>query len=99
MTITLDLPLDTETRLLRTALREGQTLPEYMLSLAETEALRQQEWEDSVFLRYERHELTHGEAASLLGLTRADFLQELGHRGISPFQYSAAQVLAEAGLE
>ncbi|MDQ2800334.1 MAG: UPF0175 family protein [Armatimonadota bacterium] len=99
MTITLDLPPDTESRLRRSANRQGQTLGEFLRLLAEAEARRQRESEEDVFARYERRELTHGEAASLLGLTRADFLRELGRRGLSPFQYDATEVLAEAGLE
>lgn len=99
MTLTLELPAETETRLRRSAAREGRTLADYVRSLAETEARRQREFEDDIFARYEGRELTHGEAASLLGVPRADFLAELGRRGLSVFQYDAAQVLSEAGLE
>lgn len=99
MTLTLELPPETETRLRRSAAREGRTLADYVRRLAEAEAQRQREREDEIFARYNRQELTHGEAASLLGLTRTDFLGELGRRGLSPFQYEAAQVLSEAGIE
>lgn len=53
---------------------------------------------NSVLARYARRELTHGEAARLLSVSRAALLEELAQRGISPFQYDAAKVLAEAGL-
>ncbi len=99
MTLTLELPPETETRLRRSAAREGRTLADYVRLLAEAEGRRLREREDEVFARYERRELTHGEAAALLGLTRADFLGELGRRGLSPFQYEADAVLSEAGLE
>lgn len=47
---------------------------------------------------YEQGELTHGQSARAMGLSRAAFLDELGRCGLSPFQYDAAEVLAEAGL-
>jgi len=98
MTLTLELPPETEARLRRAADREGQTLAAWVRTLAEAEAGRQRALDDDACARCQRQELTQGEAASLLGLTRAAFLRELGARGLSPFQYNAAPVLAEAGL-
>ncbi len=98
MTLTLELPPETEARLRRAADREGQTLAAWVRTLAEAEAERQGSSDEDACTRYQRQELTHGEAASLLGVTRAGFLAEIGRRGVSPFQYAATQVLAEAGL-
>ncbi len=93
MTLTLELPPETEARLRRAADREGQTLAAWVRTLAEAEAGRQRALDDDACARCQRQE-----PASLLGLTRAAFLRELGARGLSPFQYNAAPVLAEAGL-
>ena len=108
MTVTLTLKPDTADRLRRHAARQGQTLADYLQTLADADASSDKDSPNAshqglqkaseVFARYERHELTHGEAAALLGLTRAEFLNELGRRGLSPFQYGVAEVLAEAGL-
>lgn len=53
---------------------------------------------EAVLALYEQGELTHGQSARAMGLSRAEFLDELGRRGLSPFQYDADEVLAEAGL-
>lgn len=53
---------------------------------------------EAILALYEQGELTHGQSARAMGLSRADFLDELGQRGLSPFQYDADEVLAEAGL-
>ncbi|MCB1032427.1 MAG: UPF0175 family protein, partial [Acidobacteria bacterium] len=43
--------------------------------------------------------LSQGRAAEVAGLSRAAFVDALGGFGVSPFQYSAAEVLAEAARE
>lgn len=53
---------------------------------------------EAILALYEQGELTHGQSARAMGLSRAAFLDELGWRGLSPFQYNADEVLAEAGL-
>src|SRR5262249_12307340 len=48
---------------------------------------------------YELRLLSQEQAASVAGLPRAAFLDALGRFGVSPFQYGADEILAEAGLE
>ena len=45
---------------------------------------------------YELGLLTQGKAAEVAGMSRAAFLTALGRLQISPFQTSAAEVIAEA---
>ncbi len=48
---------------------------------------------------YERGMVSQGKAAEIAGLCREDFIMALGQFDISPFQYSAKEVLREAGYE
>ncbi|RKZ52499.1 MAG: UPF0175 family protein [Candidatus Parabeggiatoa sp. nov. 3] len=48
---------------------------------------------------YERGLISQGKAAEIAGLCREDFIMALGQFDISPFQYSAEEVLREAGYE
>lgn len=48
---------------------------------------------------YEMGKLSQGKAAEIAGLSREDFLMELAKFDVSPFQYSAEEVLKEAGYE
>lgn len=48
---------------------------------------------------YEMGEVSQEKAAELAGLCREDFLNALFRYNISPFQYSANEVLQEAGYE
>lgn len=45
---------------------------------------------------YEMGRLSQGRAAEIAGVSRADFLEALGRFGVSPFQYSAEEAVAEA---
>ncbi len=45
---------------------------------------------------YELRMVSQERAAEIAGLSRAEFLDALGRFGVSPFQYSAAQVSADA---
>lgn len=45
---------------------------------------------------YEMGRLSQGRAAEIAGVSRADFLEALGRFGVSPFQYSAEEAIAEA---
>jgi len=45
---------------------------------------------------YEMGRLSQSRAAEIAGLSRAAFLATLGRFGVSPFQYSADEILAEA---
>lgn len=40
--------------------------------------------------------LSQGRAAEIAGLPRVAFLEALGRFGVSPFQYSADEIIAEA---
>ena len=40
--------------------------------------------------------LSQGRSAEIGGVSRADFLEALGRFGVSPFQYSAEEAIAEA---
>ena len=46
---------------------------------------------------YELGEVSQGRAAEIAGLSRQEFLTALGRYRVSPFQYTAAEVLEEAG--
>jgi predicted HTH domain antitoxin len=44
---------------------------------------------------YELEQVSQGRAAEIAGLTRAEFITALGQYRVSPFQYTAEEVLAE----
>jgi predicted HTH domain antitoxin len=48
---------------------------------------------------YEMGQISQEKAAEIAGLCREDFLLELAKFSISPFQYTADEVLKEAGYE
>ena len=48
---------------------------------------------------YELGLISQGRAAEVAGLSRSEFLEALGRFCVSPFQYGADELLAEAGLE
>ena len=48
---------------------------------------------------YELRRVTQERAAKIAGLSRTEFLAVLGQFGVSPFQYTAEEVLKEAGCE
>jgi predicted HTH domain antitoxin len=45
---------------------------------------------------YEMKVLSQERAAGVAGLSRAEFLSELGRFGVSPFQYGPEEILEEA---
>lgn len=45
---------------------------------------------------YELGEVSQGRAAEIAGLSRQEFLLALGRYGVTPFQYTADEALAEA---
>lgn len=47
---------------------------------------------------FEVGRLSQGRAAEIAGLSRVAFLEALGRFGVSPFQYGADEVLAEAEI-
>ena len=44
---------------------------------------------------YELQRVSQGKAAQIAGLSRAEFLDALGRYGVTPFQYSAEEIIAE----
>jgi len=48
---------------------------------------------------YESGIVSQGKAAQIAGLCREDFIVALGQFRVSPFQYSATDILREAGYE
>ncbi len=44
---------------------------------------------------YEMEPVSQGPAAEIAGLTRAEFITALGRYKVSPFQYTAEEVLGE----
>jgi predicted HTH domain antitoxin len=48
---------------------------------------------------YEMELLSQGRAAEVAGVSRADFIDALGRFQVSPFQYDADEILAEAKRE
>lgn len=45
---------------------------------------------------YELHRVSQGRAAEIAGLSRADFIAALGHYGVSPYQQTADELIADA---
>ncbi len=45
---------------------------------------------------YEMGKVSQGRAAEIAGLPRAEFVMALAQFGVSPFQYSADEVMSEA---
>lgn len=43
--------------------------------------------------------LSQGRAAEIAGLSRSEFIESLGRFGVSPFQYEAGEIVAEAGAD
>lgn len=43
--------------------------------------------------------LSQGRAAEIAGLSRSEFIDSLGRFGVSPFQYGAGEIVAEAGAD
>jgi predicted HTH domain antitoxin len=48
---------------------------------------------------FELKVISQGRAAEIAGLSRSEFIEALGRFGVSPFQYGADELLAEAGVE
>ena len=48
---------------------------------------------------YELRAVSQGRAAEIAGISRTEFLDSLSRFGVSPFQYGADEILAEAGIE
>ncbi len=48
---------------------------------------------------YEMGQISQEKASEIAGLCREDFLMELARFTVSPFQYTADEVLKEAGYE
>jgi len=48
---------------------------------------------------YEMGMISQEKASEIAGMSREDFLMELSKFNVSPFQYSAEEVLQEAGYE
>ena len=45
---------------------------------------------------YESREISQGRAAEIAGVSRAEFIEALGRFGVTPFQVSADELVAEA---
>jgi len=43
--------------------------------------------------------ISQGRAAEIAGLSRSELIETLGRFGVSPFQYGAEEIIAEAGGE
>ena len=48
---------------------------------------------------YELHLVSQGRAAEIAGVPRGEFIAALARFGVSPFQYSAEEILEEARRE
>jgi predicted HTH domain antitoxin len=47
---------------------------------------------------YELQSISQAKAAEIAGISRAEFIDALTRFGVSPFQYTVDEVLAETGL-
>ncbi len=97
MTVTLDLEPDLEARLAAKAKADGVPMKECLQSLVAA-ALKPLSVEEAIAL-YEAQSVSQGQAAALAGLSRAEFIDALGRAGVSPFQYTADEILQEAFRE
>lgn len=59
---------------------------------------RQEKMERAAVALYDAYLITQGQAAEMAGLSRVEFFDRLGHYGVSPFQYSMEEALADADL-
>jgi predicted HTH domain antitoxin len=48
---------------------------------------------------FEMRVVSQGRAAEIAGLSRSEFIDALGRFGVSPFQYEADELVAEAGID
>lgn len=48
---------------------------------------------------YEMGQVSQEKASEIAGMSREDFLLQLSKYNVSPFQYTAAEILQEAGYE
>ncbi len=48
---------------------------------------------------YEMERVSQGRAAEIAGVARSEFIDALSRYGVSPFQYGADEILAEATRE
>lgn len=48
---------------------------------------------------FEMGMISQGRAAEIAGLSRSEFIDALGRFGVSPFQYGADEIVAEAGAD
>ncbi len=48
---------------------------------------------------YEMRRVSQGRAAEIAGVSRREFIEALSRYGVTPFQYTADEVLKEAGHE
>jgi len=44
---------------------------------------------------YEQERISQSKAAEIAGVTRSEFLDALGRYGVSPFQYTAEEIIGE----
>jgi predicted HTH domain antitoxin len=44
---------------------------------------------------YEMKRISQGRAAEIAGVSRSDFIEDLGRFGVSPFQHSAEEIVEE----
>ena len=95
MTLTLELTPEQEDRLSHTAKAKGVEPADLICELVDAPA--QLTVEQAVAL-YNARKVGQGRAAGLCGLSRAAFIDALSTAGVSPFQYTAEEVLREAGL-
>ena len=48
---------------------------------------------------YEMHRISQAKAAEIAGLSRSEFLMQLAHFGVSPFQYDANEIVMEVSSD
>lgn len=96
MSITVDLSDILEERLRARAASAGVPLDAFVRSLLEA-GLAPVPLADAVRL-YSERKVSQGQAAAMAGVSRAELIEALSRAGVSPFQYSADEVLDEASI-
>jgi predicted HTH domain antitoxin len=70
--------------------------PTQELTLHVPEDLSASQRERLAVALYDARMVSQGRAAEIAGVSRSEFLDALGRHGVTPFQYSAEEAIAEA---
>ena len=93
MTLTIEVPAGVAGRLEAQAASSGLSLERYAAQLLESSAPAIS-LDDAIRL-HAAGKVSQGQGAALAGVSRAEFLDALSRAGITPFQYTAEEIIEE----